>query len=504
MKNEASSVASIGVGVSPQSDTANMTTLKALMLVVTFAVMLMLPAAINGFPFVFFDTEGYHKAGEAVVQTIAGKPAEELIAENTGSQAQSANEETTAQPGNSENGGKFAVPMSRSPYYGIFVYVFFGVQPYLLAFFQSLIVGYAAWLTVRQLCPVDPVKPYLAAGAICALATPLPYFSTYTMPDIFAALAPICLFLLCYGRKNLSVLQKVFCWVTLAAAAAFHNSHILVIFGLLTILLFMSIWPRLRPTFSGLLVSCSAFGAGVFAVFLFAYVAFTMFGSWPQSIPFLTARGIEDGPVAELIDNDCEQHGFTICGAAPLQSRDSQHFLWHPDGFFRSSDPDTKLQLSNEDASVFLTAALEYPGMQIAASLKNSAEQFGLFGLYEFETAKRVFLEQAPLFMSEVDLKNYGDSKAVTGAYPFVALSTLIYVVAAFSLMTVFYIYASRPVSDAALALGILILATLVVNAVVCGVLSDPHHRYQARVVWLLPLLATYLVFHINQRRAGS
>ena len=30
--------------------------------------------------------------------------------------------------------------------------------------------------------------------------------------------------------------------------------------------------------------------------------------------------------------------------------------------------------------------------------------------------------------------------------------------------------------------------------AAVCGALSGPHHRYQARVVWLLPLLAAGLL----------
>ncbi len=503
MKNEVSSMAPISTSIANGSEPANLTSFRVFTLVICFAAMQMLPAVLNKYPFVFLDTVGYHKAGAAVIETLAGKSAEDLITEKVGVQSQYVTGQSEEERIETLPEGDFSVPMSRSPYYGVFVYLSFTFEVYFLAFLQCLVAGYAVWLVARQLCPDYPVKPYLVTGAVCALVTPLPYFATYTMPDFFAALAPVCLFLLCYSGNSLTRLQQLFCWVTLAATAAFHNSHIVLIFGLLGVLAVMSVWPRLRPTMSGWLVSCSALGAGVFAVFLFGFVAQTIFGSWPQSFPFLTARGIEDGPVAELIENDCETHGFTICGAAPLESRDSQHFLWHPSGFYQSSDRATRLKLSDEDATVFLTAALQHPGMQIAASLKNTAEQFVMFGLYEFQTSQRVFVEQAPVFMSDANSERYGNSLAVTGTYPFVPLSTLIYVAAVFSLLTVIYIYATHPVSNVALSIGILILMTLVGNAVICGVLSDPHHRYQARIIWLLPLLASFLVFHIAQKRAA-
>jgi hypothetical protein len=40
----------------------------------------------------------------------------------------------------------------------------------------------------------------------------------------------------------------------------------------------------------------------------------------------------------------------------------------------------------------------------------------------------------------------------------------------------------------------------VIVNAVVCGVMSGPHDRYQARVAWLLPALA--LIAHFQVFRA--
>jgi len=36
-------------------------------------------------------------------------------------------------------------------------------------------------------------------------------------------------------------------------------------------------------------------------------------------------------------------------------------------------------------------------------------------------------------------------------------------------------------------ALPVFVLAALIGNAIVCGVLSGPHDRYQSRLMWLAP-----------------
>ncbi|MCA0929559.1 hypothetical protein [Ruegeria profundi] len=480
----------------PHSQGANLTTLKACILVLCFAVMQTVPAAINGFPFIFFDTRGYNNAGKAVVETIAGKQwvDEAPVTKATSPADPSVEQAVAAAP------GQRVISMSRSPYYGALVFVSLQAEALLLVLFQSLIVGYVAWLVVRQICKENPTKPYLVIGVICAAVTPLPYFTAYAMPDVFAAVVPLCLFLLCVSKRSLTKTQIVICWVILAAAVAIHSSHILLTFGLLVLLALMSLWPRVRPLLSGWLMSFLAFSAGVSAVFAFAFVSQAVFGSWPQNLPFLTARGIEDGPVAELMANDCGGYEFAICDAAPLDNNSSQLFLWDKNGYYQSADEATKQRLSDEDFSVFLTAALAEPVMQIRASVGNALRQLGMFGLYEFYTAKRVFAESAPHFMNGSNLSRFGASLAVTGGFPFIFLSTFVYASAVISLITVAIMFGVRSISNTAMALAVLILATLLINAVVCGVLSDPHHRYQARVIWLLPFLATLLVFQGAQR----
>jgi peptidoglycan/LPS O-acetylase OafA/YrhL len=47
----------------------------------------------------------------------------------------------------------------------------------------------------------------------------------------------------------------------------------------------------------------------------------------------------------------------------------------------------------------------------------------------------------------------------------------------------------------------VLVVALLVVNAAVCGALSGPFARYQARMVWLFPMAAGLLVAGLRPRR---
>ena len=46
--------------------------------------------------------------------------------------------------------------------------------------------------------------------------------------------------------------------------------------------------------------------------------------------------------------------------------------------------------------------------------------------------------------------------------------------------------------------------AALLANAFVCGVLSNPHDRYGARLVWIAPLVVTLLLCRLYARRGLS
>jgi len=61
--------------------------------------------------------------------------------------------------------------------------------------------------------------------------------------------------------------------------------------------------------------------------------------------------------------------------------------------------------------------------------------------------------------------------------------------------------------ADAFTDLGVLATTAalaLLANALVCGVLSNPHDRYGARLVWIAPLVVTLLLCRLYARRGLS
>ncbi|MCL6285271.1 hypothetical protein M3P21_17215 [Ruegeria sp. 2012CJ41-6] len=465
--------------------------------IVFFALLQCIPAALNGFPFVFFDTHGYYDAGEAVTGVVVKSERADPLSNDAPSNISVTTTEAGDPPDENagNDGGKKLIQMSRSPYYGVILFNLWQVSPFLIVLFQSLIIALVVWLVCREVCPKRPVSAFLAAGVVCAALTPLPYFTSYSMPDVFSGLIPLIIFLLCYRTGTLSRSAFVFLWGLLVAVILFHSSHILVSLGLILFVTLLAVSRKYRPRISGWIGVTSAFATGILGVFLFAFVAYTVFGSWPVNPPFLTARGIEDGPVARMIEQGCDPDEFAICAARPLPNTDSTLFLWQGDSFYQQADPEMKTRLAREDAAVFLTAAGKWPGLQFTASARNFLTQIRKFGLFEFKTAKRVFREAAPSFMTQSELAAYGDSRAVSGRYPFEALSIVVYLSALAGLAMVLYLVSRADTDRSLRILVVLVLVTMVGNALVTGVLSDPHHRYQARIIWLLPLLATLLVF---------
>ena len=51
--------------------------------------------------------------------------------------------------------------------------------------------------------------------------------------------------------------------------------------------------------------------------------------------------------------------------------------------------------------------------------------------------------------------------------------------------------------------LALFVLVALLGNAFICGALSNPHHRYQSRLIWLAPLVVLLAVGEYFADRRG-
>ena len=239
----------------------------------------------------------------------------------------------------------------------------------------------------------------------------------------------------------------------------------------------------------------------------------------PYGATFLLARMIADGPAARTIAARCPQSGWYLCAWAGHLPEDSDVFLW---------DPESPVNQDAQGRARFLGGALLAPEARdiiaetlrreplgvLGAGLGNAARQLLMAGVGDtlsrqaLGDASRTRLVQG---FSDAEVAAHDGSLQSHGHLPALAATFLwpqgpVLVLGGTALMLAWRALArrgsARPEADRRLRLAFVLtlLVGVTANAVATGALSKPHHRYQARIAWLMPFGAMMLML---PRREG-
>ncbi|HEX6011939.1 MAG TPA: hypothetical protein VFY87_09110, partial [Geminicoccaceae bacterium] len=437
------------------------------------AVLFLWPTALNWHPYLFWDTYGYFLQGKAYAQLILGWL-----------QLAPAPPETAHGWIGAAGRMLAADPSIRSPTWSLLCYslaALGGFWP--LAALNALAAAAVVELALLRLFGLAP-KHRLAVMAGMAIFTSLPWFASYLMPDLYAGLLVLAAATLAFAWRNLGGAERAGLSALYLLSVSFHTSHLPLAAGLaaLAALLPAEGDRRLaRALRLGLPVA-----AAVVLLLGANWLAFGHATLSPQGAPFLLARSWEDGPARAYLEATCPEAGWAVCAGLDALPDTAQGFLWAPERSYWGMSLAARAAVRAEETAILAQAIAADPLGQLRASLANAAEQLGSFGLDDLvlgrgavvsaEDYTFVYLPEAPA--------------AVWGLSLF---SALVYAGAALALLALAGLLAG-PGARAGAPVAAFVLAALLLNAVVCGALSGPHHRYQARVVWLLPLLAAGLL----------
>jgi hypothetical protein len=141
---------------------------------------------------------------------------------------------------------------------------------------------------------------------------------------------------------------------------------------------------------------------------------------------------------------------------------------------------------------MILDSVRRYPLLQATDAVADSVRQFFTFktgdGIESQEwVLKPVFEKDAPGQISA-----YLDARQQrAGRFRFTTLNMIHVTVAMLSLLglVVLLFYSIRERQWQALRLPALVFVALIGNAIVCATFSNPHDRYQSRVIWLPSLV---------------
>ena len=405
---------------------------------------------------------------------------------------------------------------ARSPYYGIFLYVTERVGSlWFTTAIQAALAAALTWISWQILAPRAPRwTAYAVQGAVAAGST-LPFFASFAMPDVFAGFGVLSAALLLAAWGQLSARLRISLALLLVFCAAIHGSNGLVVSAML-VLGTLAGWllkkPRRALIGAALTVAASLAGA-VAANAIYMKGVEIQTGDTPGRPPFLTARLLADGPGRAYLRWACD-HGqtYVLCPYRRLPLDNSEDFLWRISpkyGVFNRAGYHKRLAIEAEQ-SRFALHVLAYDPVGVgAAAMENWGRQ--LLGVYADDPLRDPYFYLVNKYWSQTNLPwlidhNHGcgpshhDCKPRLRFIPARWLHGILFVLAMAAIgwrLTRLDVRtwirsrfpADAPVATLLLTVG-LVLGGVVANALVCGALSGPYPRYQARLVWTVTVVA--------------
>jgi hypothetical protein len=362
---------------------------------------------------------------------------------------------------------------------------------------QALLTACVIWLVVRSLLPQRTVFWYLALMMLLSLLTSASWFVSLIMPDILGPLLYLCIYLLVFARDTLSRPERIAVAIIACWAVASHATHLMLGAGIC--LLLAALWAIFRKGFMSGRLKALGEVAGIVMLAAIAQLALNSYLYGKPSLngerpPFLTARLIADGPGRWYLEQHCSETKFAGCGRVRDLGHDSDQFLWADDGVWRMSSTEAQEQMLREEIPFALATLRTYPRAQLTISGANFWQQLNSFeiGFDPNDWMVQQFDEAFPAGKAR-----FLQSRQAGNDLPFDFLSMIQNwtVMVSLALILAFGILLSRRWTFQLAGLSLVIVSSVLANALVTGVLSTVEDRYQSRVVWLIPFLAVTFIF---------
>jgi hypothetical protein len=383
--------------------------------------------------------------------------------------------------------------LGRSTVYGLLLWTtrWASFQPVVLL--QALVTTFVVDCALRVF-GADR-SPWILPGTMAAIAmtSGAALFASKVIPDSWAAPAVLALHLIAWHIGSLSKVRSTALAAIVAFAGASHMATLGVLAGLS--LLNVVAWlvrRRLDLAPRGVLVALAATCSGLALLLVTDGFVAGRFVATPGGNVFLLGRLLEDGMLDKILAEECPRSDWQLCSFRNRLPGYAEAFIWDANSpLWKLGNADNP-RVSKEVASIITRSLLKHPFEHLERAATLTVEQFfdtGVGGSMEPVTsshARFTLMRYAPWTIPEHDAaRQQAETIDLTSWSDWVVVPAAITASVALPILAV-VMWRQHRRPEALLAT--MLFLVLVGNAAICGVVSSPNDRYQARLVWLAPL----------------
>lgn len=405
------------------------------------------------------------------------------------------------------------IPVDRPYFYSWFVrHTSMGFSIWFTLIAQSLLLFYASRMALKYvLCLKEPFYSACLLMVGISFTTGLAYNNSQIIADAFSPIALLC-FSTLLAARYIPKGHRFFLVLIFLFAVSTHSSHLLI-FSLLAIgLLLTRLVFKQKPFFKERKQAHKRLiFLGVSTWLLVSIFNFWLGAGFKPSKAgniFLAARTIETGAAKIYLDKHCPNAPNELCAVKDNLPPHAVAFLWE----FETSpfyDECTEnggwgncWTSKNEEYGDLVKGIIGYTPSRnnlIEHCLDDSWTQLGKFDLGYIVPMAQGSPVYGPIkdFLS-ADWAMYQNAiqynKPLTYETESAIQRWLVYL--SLAVIVVFlFVGAKTKHFNATLAFAVIVLVGTVVNGIVCASFSGVVDRYMARMIWLVPLAAVFLIW---------
>jgi hypothetical protein len=364
--------------------------------------------------------------------------------------------------------------------------------------------------------------PLLIVVVAIAATTRMTFLVSEVMPDAWAAPAVLALHLLVWHPDRLNRFERA----AMAAIIAFAGASHMAILGLLVGLSILHtvawfVYRPLRMALEDIVIADAAAWFGIVLLLAVDLIVAGRFALTPGGDVILFGRLVGSGQVSKILAQECPQNHWRLCAFQDdMREMYSENFMYDDDSPLVQiggwDDPSAKQEI----ASIIVHSALAHPFEHLTSAIALAAEQLVTVGASDsIDPLKtphtRWMIElHAPWLLSSYEFARQQQVKFFENRHnPFrrpgyrnldrwsAWIVSPVSIASTFLLLPTALCLWRRGHRREAMLPAMLLLA-LVGNAFICGAISGPYNRYQARLAWLAPL-AVGLALQLRGARGG-